>query len=73
MVHNLSRKLKQEHEDEDDDERVEDWAREDLPELELDDPGVPAAVRRVSELLRLVQQRVQVVLVAGKATKLHKL
>ena len=66
----LSRELKEEHQDEDDDERVEDRAREDLPELELDDPGIPATVRRVSELLRLVEQRVQVVLVPGKAGKI---
>jgi hypothetical protein len=37
---------------------------EDLAELELDDPDSSPAVGRVAELFGLVQERVQVVLVA---------
>jgi ABC-type transporter Mla MlaB component len=69
----LAGELKEKHQYEDDDERIEDRAGEDLFELELDDSGSSAAVGRVTELLRLVKQRVKVVLVPGKSEKLLKL
>ena len=69
----LAGELKEKHEYEDDDERIEDRAGEDLFELELDDSGSSAAVGRVTELLRLVKQRVEIVLVPGKSEKLLKL
>ena len=66
-IYYLAGELKEKHEDEDNDERIENGTLEDISESEFDVPRRSTTVCRIPELFSLVQEGVEVVFMASKS------